>query len=200
MWLRLSIVIVAFALASCGDDADESGAGQTRAGESSGGLEAAEPVALPEGSTPRAKYVKQVNDICALEGSGITAEIERAVAEEFSGGQSNAEAFTRAMADVFPLIEKHYQRIYSIPPPPGDREDLERFWGYAQKAFEASNDYFAAYEAGDTERMAEASKALHRQESANAFAKSYGIRDCTGFTDSEATQLGTELERDPPGK
>jgi len=178
------MAVVALVLASCGEEEPKP----------SYGLEYAEPVALPEGSTPKVKYVRRVNRICALKGTGINADVTEAVQEQFAAGRSGAEAFTLALADVFPLLEHSLQRAYAIPPPPGDRTDLEKFWGYVRQAFATSREYFDAYKAGDTEGLLRTGEALDQQEAANAFAKAYGIAKCTGFTDSRATQLGARLE------
>lgn len=170
-------------LASCGGKEDDV----------SGGLESAEPVTLAAGSTPKEEYVAKINAICALEDVGINKQVRRALKAQAAAGKSQADAFVGALADVFPLIEESFQRAYAIPPPPGDRDDLEQFFGYVKQSLGTSNEYFEAYEAGDTERLNQANERLDQQESANAFAKAYGIQECTGFTDSQATALETQV-------
>lgn len=180
----LVLLALSFAIASCGEGEESA---------PSGGLEAASPVELPEGSTPKPQYVARVSSICRLKGIGINAEIRAALADQAAEGKSEAEAFNGAVAEVFPLIEEHMKTALSVPPPPGDRADLEQFWGYVVQGLELAEQLFAAFEAGDPEVLQATSSALDQQESANAFAQSYGIPACTGYTDSQATQLGDAL-------
>jgi hypothetical protein len=165
----IAMVLAVTAFSACGGGGSQGGDGEA--------------VSLAEGSTPKAEYVRRINDLCEIP-RPVIERVAESARTQLEAGATEDEAYRHAVGELVAFGRASFERAIEIPPPEGDRAELERYFETAFETFGIVEESLDATERGDLEAADVPDERLNAlSDEANSFAGSYGIVECQGLTD-----------------
>ena len=118
----------------------------------------------------RADFIAQGDQICAASGE----RINEAVKERFGdgGGAGDQQVIELYKQVTIPQLEKTFQQLADLTPPPGDEDEIDEILAAADEALDEAND--------DPKNLAKPIGQGNPFEETNQLMQDYGFKVCGG--------------------